>query len=245
MKRARGQAAVETALTMPLLLFMVLGTIQLFLLLQGRILAQYAAGRATRMGAMNFAKCDPMMRSAIAILLPAIDASFARGGVSGAQYAVEVKKRSTTNRYSPADDAGRDGPVVWVDRVRPIAGTINKVTEEDTWNLAPPDGPDRTLEVRMTFWFPLKIPFANWIFARLALAHWGVEEYRAVSPYLAATRDAKWTMDPTAVAPPAAISSELQTRYHSSPPQYVFPIQATSAMRMMSPARFVGQACPR
>ena len=95
----------------------------------------------------------------------------------------------------------------------------------------------------MTFWFPLKIPFANWIFARLALAHWGVEEYHAVNPYLLATRDAKWVKDSVSVTPPSAIVLEMQTRYHDSPPQYVFPIQATSAMRMMSPARFAAQAC--
>ncbi len=243
MKRLRGQAAVETALSMPLLIFMVLGTLQLFMLLQGRILAQYAAGRATRMGAMNFGKCEPMVRSAIAILLPAIDAGFARGGINGTRYATEVKKRSTANLYSPAADDGRDGPVVWIDRVRPLVGKIDPATEEDVWNLAPPEGPDRTLEVRMTFWFPLKIPFANWIFARLALAHWGVEEYRAVSPYQVATRDAKWVQDPSAVAPPAAIAAEMLMRVHSSPPQYVFPIQATSAMRMMSPARFTSQSC--
>jgi hypothetical protein len=244
-RRARGQAAVETALTMPLLLFMVLGTLQLVMLLQGRILAQYAAGRATRLGAMNFGKCDPIQRSAIAILLPAIDAGFARGGISGAQYALEVKKRSSTNRYSPAEDSGRNGPVVWVDRVRPLVGTINPATEEDLWNLAPPQGPDRTLEVRMTFWFPLKIPFANWIFARLALAHWGVEAYHAANPYLVATKDANWRQDASVVAPPAAISAELLARFHASPPQYVFPIQATSAMRMMSPARYTAQNCPR
>jgi hypothetical protein len=228
---------------MPLLIFMVLGTMQLFLLLQGRILAQYAAGRATRMGSMNFGKCEPMVRSAIAILLPAIDAGFAKGGINGATYAVEVKKRSTNNRYSAADDDGRNGPVVWIDRVRPLVGSIT-ADEEDVWNLAPPAGPDRTLEVRMTFWFPLKIPFANWVFARLALAHWGVEEYHAVNPYLMATRDANWVKDPGVVAPLVAISAELQARYHASPPQYVFPIQATSATRMMSPARFAAQGCP-
>ena len=241
MKQARGQAAVETALTMPLLLFMVLGTLQLFMLLQGRILAQYAVGRATRMGAMNFGKCEPMIRSAIAILLPAINAGFARGAINGTTYANEVKKRSTNNRYAPADDLGRNGPVVWIDRVRPLVGTIRAATEEDIWNLAPPQGPDRTLEVRMTFWFPLKIPFANWVFARLAMAHWGVEPYHAVSPYMMANRDANWGPDPSVVAPTGLITAEMQARYNVA--QYVFPIQATSAMRMMSPARFTLQNC--
>lgn len=240
MRRARGQAAVETALTLPLLIFMVLGTMQLFTLLQGRILAQYAVGRATRMGSLNHGKCEPMVRSAIALLMPAIDPSFALAANTGTVYARETQLRSTNNRYQPGKDTGRNGPVVWLDRVRPLVASIDRRFEEDTWNL--PEGPDRTLEVRMTFWFPLKIPFANWAFARLSMAHWGVEEYHQASPYMAATRDAKWVAS-GASSPPATITGEMRARFYASPPQYVFPIQATYAMRMMSPARFTVQNC--
>ncbi len=88
MRRARGQAAVETALTLPLLLFMLLGTLQLFTLLQGRILAR-------------------------------------------AECARETKLRSAKNSYQATKDAGRDGPVVWLNRVRPLVGTINAALEED------------------------------------------------------------------------------------------------------------------
>ena len=233
----RGQAAVESALTLPLLLFMVLGTLQLFTLLQGRILAQYAVGRATRMGALNHGKCQPMVKSAIAILMPAIDPSFAVDSTPGLAFASQTKLRSNNNTYQPGKDGGRDGPVVWIDRVRPLFGTIGP-DEDDVWNL--PEGPDRTLEVRMTFWFPLKIPFANWAFARLAMAHWGIEEYHDVSPYMVAAKDAKWTAGGVP-APSTNIATEMKSRFDAA--QYVFPIQATYAMRMMSPARFVVQNC--
>lgn len=241
MKREGGQAAVEAALTLPMTLFMVLGALQLFLLLQGRILAQYAVGRATRMGSLHHAKCLPMVQSAIAVLLPAIDPSFAVAGRPGRAYAREVKARSTNNQYQPGKDGGRTGPVVWIDRVRPLAATIDPATEEDEWNL--PEGPDRTLEVRMTFWFPLKIPFANWAFARLSMAHWGVEEYRQASPYILVAKDARWVQSPTGAAPLSTVTNEMRSRFHASPPQYVFPIQASAAMRMMSPARFSVQNC--
>lgn len=240
MRAARGQAAVEAALTLPLTLFMVLGTLQLFTLLQGRILAQYAVGRATRMGTLNHGKCEPMIRSAIAILMPAIDPSFALQANTGAAFANETKARSTGNAYQPGRDGGRNGPVVWIDRVRPLV-PFDPLVEEDEWNL--PEGPDRTLEVRMTFWFPLKIPFANWAFARLAMAHWGVEEYRKASPYILVAKDARWVQSPTGAPPPANITGELRTRFYASPPQYVFPIQASYAMRMMSPPRFTLQNC--
>ena len=41
--RQSGQAMVEAALSLPLVVFLVLGTLQLFLMLQARVLAQYAA----------------------------------------------------------------------------------------------------------------------------------------------------------------------------------------------------------
>ena len=46
-----GQAGVESALTLPLTLFLLLGTLQLFLLLQARVLTEYglpilSAGKA-------------------------------------------------------------------------------------------------------------------------------------------------------------------------------------------------------
>jgi len=43
-----GQATVEAALTLPLTVFLVLGTVQMFLLLQARLLTEYAAFRAVR-----------------------------------------------------------------------------------------------------------------------------------------------------------------------------------------------------
>src|SRR5699024_9728327 len=78
LRRASGQAAVETALVMPLAVFMVLGLLQLFMVLQARVLAQYAVGRAVRMGALNFGSCAAMQQTAIAIMFPAIDPAFAK-----------------------------------------------------------------------------------------------------------------------------------------------------------------------
>ena len=41
---------METALTLPLTLFLMLGTLQLFLMLQARVLTEYAVFRAVRVG---------------------------------------------------------------------------------------------------------------------------------------------------------------------------------------------------
>src|SRR5687768_11643443 len=71
MKRAQsGQAAVESALVLPLTVFMVLGTLQMFMMLHGRIMAEYAVFRATRAGSVNQADCRVMTHAAVASLLP-------------------------------------------------------------------------------------------------------------------------------------------------------------------------------
>src|SRR3954466_13898454 len=94
-----GQAAVETALTLPLVLFMILGALQLFMVMQARILAQYAASRAVRAAAQNFGDCYTMRDVAHLVLLPAIDAKFANGGSTGAKYATQAQLRMNKNRY--------------------------------------------------------------------------------------------------------------------------------------------------
>ncbi len=50
--RESGQALVEAALTLPLTVFLILGTLQLFLLLQARTLTEYAAFLAVRKGSV-------------------------------------------------------------------------------------------------------------------------------------------------------------------------------------------------
>src|SRR5687767_15741362 len=70
-----GQAAVETALTMPMVLFVLLGTLQLFMMLQARLMAEYAAYRAVRAGSTHQGDCRAMLQAAIGALLPTITAT--------------------------------------------------------------------------------------------------------------------------------------------------------------------------
>jgi hypothetical protein len=236
MRPRRGQAAVETALTLPLLVFMILGAIQLFMLMQARILAQYAASRAVRAGAQNFGDCFTMYDAAHLVLLPAIDSGFAKDPARGRKYADEVRLRMQSNRYVPSEDDGRDGPVVWMDRLEPLVGSV-RADEEETWDLPP----HRFLDVRMVFWAPLKIPFANWVFVRIAMAHFGLRELHTADPLMPVKRDANWVRYSS--GPRGELAAELVRRFDLK--QYVFPIQVTYATRMMSPVRFTEQNCPR
>src|SRR5688572_16013315 len=71
-RRTSGQAALETAMTMPLTLFMFLGSMQLFMLLQAKQLAQYSIFQAARMGSVSNGRCDIMLHAAILTFAPAI-----------------------------------------------------------------------------------------------------------------------------------------------------------------------------
>ena len=105
-------------------------------------------------------------------------------------------------------------------------------------------GPPMRLETRLIFWFPLKIPFANWVMSRMWLAQYALSPYRAQNPLLL-TQTASWEAAQRSYQLDQGIAQELNTRV--SRREYVFPVQATWTLRMMSPAKasnFATQNCP-
>jgi hypothetical protein len=112
------------------------------------------------------------------------------------------------------------------------------------------DAPGRLmrLEIRLIYWFPLRIPFANWVISRMYMASFGIMTYTMNNPLMPTQKQGKTNWDRTAsinLAP--EIVNEITARYGRTPAQYVLPIQASSTMRMMSPAKkmyFNTQNCP-
>ena len=236
-----GQAAVESALTLPLTVFIILGTLQFFLLLQARTLTEYAAFLAVRTGSVKHGDCEAMTHAAIAALLP----TFSR--TSSAATLGSAFRSHRDNQYQPGTDSGHSGAIVWIVRERPLQGEI-RANEEETFDdparYAQPDDVMR-LEARLIFWYPMRVPFANWVLGRMVLAHWGLMNYSAADP-LGPVHTARWN---EGVSNPAmlerTIGQEMADR--AGRQQYVFPLQATSVMRMMTPARmknFKTQNCP-
>jgi len=78
-----GQAALETALVLPLMVFMILGIIQLGLIAQARAMAKYAAYRAVRVGAMHNADLEKMEAAALFHLLPVLPLRSGGGANAG------------------------------------------------------------------------------------------------------------------------------------------------------------------
>lgn len=240
-----GQAAVEAALTMPLVIFIILGTLQLFLMFQARILAQYAAFRATRAGSVGFGNCERMTHAAVLALLPTFDSFLAPskpGGSNAEKMALAFAKRKN-NRFDPASDAGHDGSIVWVIREHPTAGEAGSPQERD---FDDPRGINdvRRLEVRLVYWYPMRIPFANWVMARMFLAHLGLEDYTGANPTMPVSKKPL-----TAEGPSVNLSTDVRAELLSrvARQQYTWPIETSFTMRMMTPsvrAYFASPRCP-
>lgn len=235
-----GQAAVEAALTLPLTVLLILGTLQLFLLLQARILTEYAAFHAVRTGVVKNGDCEAMTHAAIATLLPA----FARTDSPAALGAAFREHKE--DQYKPHLDMGFSGTIVWVARESPRLGDISPTEEEDFDDPARYQGIEDVvrLEARIVFWYPLRIPFADWVLTRMFLSHMGLRDYSAADP-LTPVHTAAWRQGVNAFSLDAAVRQELLERVNRK--EYVFPLQATHVMRMMTPPRpqfFATQNCP-
>lgn len=243
----RGQAAVESALTLPLVVFLFLGMLQLFLLAQGRILTQLGAARATRVGSTNHGHCGRMVHAALLTVLPAIESYLGQaGGTPGDKLAAAFAKRSLNAYNERYSDGGASNPytgsIVWVARERPLMADVQGLGAQDVdFDTVPV--PMR-LETRLIFWFPLRVPFANWVMSRMWLAQYGLQRYTAQNPLLL-TQQAGWRANASGYRLDAAIAQEVLTRADRR--EYVFPVEASYTMRMMSPAKasnFATQHCP-
>ncbi len=272
MKRNResGQAAVESAITLPMTVFLVLGTLQLFMMLQGRIMAEHAVFKAVRTGSVQFADCRAMTHAAVAALLPSFT-TYLGGGTPGgspgeklaAAFRARTQGKPNDNAYngdaanperSGIFDGVHDGAIVWLYRESPRMGDVSAASEDDF------DDPDTNgntgevgyrLEVRLVYWFPLRIPFANYTMATMFRAYFGITDYATfIDPTMPVKKNAGWTAADGGGASLGPLTGEFVRRYDLK--QYVFPITASYGMRMMSPPRrtvngrpnYVTQNCP-
>ncbi len=225
-----GQASVEAALSLPLMVFLMLGTLQLFLMLQARILSEYAAFRAVRSGSVKHGDCTAMTHAAVLALMPSYHSFLGGPGGSPGQKLGNAFGKYKDNVYrTSARGLPVEGALVWILRDSPLAGAVPR---EDL-NFDQADSPNVRLEIRLVYWYPLRIPFANWVISRLTLSRWGLQDYMAADP-LAPVKRANWkTENPTTLE--AALRDELMRRVSAG--FYSLPIHASASLRMMTPVR--------
>lgn len=233
-RRELGQAQVESALTLPLALFMILGAIQLFMIQNARVMAEYAAFRAARAGSVNHASCTAMLHSALAAVLPTFRAT---NGVEPLGEAFEaVKENKFGSGYGMSngvDVSGED--VVWIYRDSPRLSDISGQEDSDFDYLSEGEDPLQ-IKISLVFWYPMRIPFADWILFRTAMAGMGIQEFSGNNP-LMPTAETEW--DRGSVPEYVSRFSDVRSKMseHLSGDRYLFPIQTSYTMRMMTPAK--------
>ena len=234
--RRSGQAAVETALVMPLFVFLVLGTLQLALLHQARLMTKYAAYKAARAGALSSAGWNQMDLAALAVLMP-----MASSGEAGVE---RVFRADSPRQWSKSWERIKDNrqhlpiPYVVVQVCNPTLAQVtaagidaNKGVDFDDPRVLGSGWSEYNLtrlHVQVTFFYPMPIPFANAVLWQMAR---GVEREESVRLL---------RMTPGKVRDAISLNGTLRTieklpiQDRADAHEYVIPIRASWGMRMQS-----------
>lgn len=251
----RGQATVEQAIIMPMMVFLVLGIIQMGTMQQARLMTEYAAYRAARAGIVNGGDCTIMRNAATIALLPTFEDrvdDVARAIAASKLYLSSVNTETgkatagLKSRYMPAA----------LDRVRvevmnPRRGQLSSIFSsygiqgreldwDDVRNGAVVEA--NLLSVRVTTFYELRIPFANFLihswyvgFSQLDKVTGGV---LFASPHVKGTK-----MPATQMLEGQALTLGKNDQEKSdfkkiaalaATGRYVMPLKATYSMRMQS-----------
>ena len=167
--RQQGQALVESALVFPMMIFFVLGILQLTLMQQARMMTEYAAFNAARVGAVWNMDGEKMTKAAVFTLLPTMPTTPATGALHvplavdtlpklGARYldfylenkatgalgrqAIEVKVLNPTE----ADFKGQD-----------------EIEFDDIGGGSLEERRPTQLTIRLTYLYELRLPVINWL----------------------------------------------------------------------------------
>ncbi len=193
-----GQAAVETAIVMPMFVFLLLGILQLGLIAQARVMAKYAAYRAAPVGALPHADRKAMDSAATLYLLPVL--AGARDVIRPTGSVQQVTSKFTRQRLDnvtavpggsmvrvaicgPTEDELRGTGKIPLPRAdqksRYGLGSRDEVDFDDPTIFEgaedPASGPgirkfnQLRLRVQVQLLYRMPIPFANWIINRIYL----------------------------------------------------------------------------
>lgn len=186
MRRDSGQAAIETALVMPLWLLIVTGAIQVALVQQARLLTEYAAYSAARAGIVWGGNNERMRDAALLVLVPLFGGASTMEGLGQTYARARTLDRQLHEAFvaeTPVPAAFKSSKLLGAVRVDVLspraipegeeelefdaAGTL---TEEDAVAAGrsahgggqPVEDPDLTLlTVRVRHLYELRLPFAN------------------------------------------------------------------------------------
>ena len=235
--REDGQAMVETAIVMPLYVFLILGLLQLGLMHQARLLTKYAAYQAVRAGALHDADVGEMEKAALGVLLPLASSKGSRPNEviqkidSGTSYVTKWHEYYTIRHNLVTGGM----PIAEVRICGPLQSDFGKSKGEidfddpqfDTPTMGKRDNAHwkinqkTKLRAQVTLHYRMPIPFANAVLERLL---WGMQV-----PAVLRMGSKVATMPTPPVGPNFVKYAGLA---HSG--IYVIPIRANYTMRMQS-----------
>ena len=238
-RRDGGQAMVETAITMPLFVFVMLGTLQLGLMHQAHTLTKYAAYKAVRAGSLRHASKEAMELAALAVLIPMV--SWQDNGIEtvmpitdGMTWVTKLMQARLRSAASPVRyvDVKVCGPTKQTARLGGgIAAEAKKAGQEVQFDA--PFNPSGTawrdsernkLRVEVTFNYRMPIPFAN------GMLYWitrGQED--ADMLWITRTGEEQTRLKDRLLGERAAYDGMARAKLG-----YILPIRATYTMKMMS-----------
>jgi hypothetical protein len=219
----RGQAAVETAIVLPLMVFMLLGVLQMSIAYQTRLLNEYAAFKVARAASVYRLDCSHMVNAGLMALIPSVSLGqlFPQTDAGMRQRFVATARALINNNQPP--NRGVAIPLIrvhyWVSHTK---GAFDE-------QLAPGEEPMK-VHIRLAYFFEYRIPFANWIISRTWLASqtgqpWAtgadpITPVRATAGRVSPATEASWDVD--------IVRQALASNY------FTVPLVSTWSMRMMS-----------
>ncbi|AKQ69286.1 Pilus biogenesis protein, TadE family [Myxococcus hansupus] len=183
-RRQSGQVAVESALIIPMMVFIVLGTIQLGMVHHARLMTEYGAYRAARAGIVNHGDCNIMRKATLTALLPTLaPLNGVKSRVDTLDFTKDVHEEYLgtlftgpfENTFVPIFPKYASGglPLFRLEVVNPRLGDLDNLfavygahmqaREVDYDDVRD----DRIVEanllsIRLTYFYEMRIPFANW-----------------------------------------------------------------------------------
>jgi hypothetical protein len=159
-----GQVGVETAIVMPMTVFMILGILQLSMMQQARLLTEYAAFRAVRAGAIDQVNCGKMLNAAVQGILPSLGRTDTAEDLIATYTIPSLASPRTPGglrdpRHNISGVPGLD--IVDIDWIVKQSNNAQQApyTAQDF------DDPDRSLYLvaQVTYDYELRIPFADFM----------------------------------------------------------------------------------
>lgn len=174
LRNESAQAMVETAIVCPMVIFFMLGVIQLGMMQQARLMVEYAAFNAARAGSVWNMSQWHMHRAAELSLVPtrprfpgvALAGRIENHADLFASYLEVVAANAGADAATSlipnlGEDLSMDAKIINVDILNPRSEHFGESEELDFDN--PALRKSTQLTIRLTYFYKLVIPFANWV----------------------------------------------------------------------------------